>query len=104
MAHNLMEWVDEQPIAKLLRTNSIPYAFCIEVPSSITVRDLTEDETILLKLAAGTDVRIAHEHDIRRNNKSVQCSTEGTQYARPAAKKDYKIVKRTRESIRQRRR
>lgn len=94
----MMEWFDQTPLAAALRRNEIIYAWTPHYKSSVTVRDLTDDELMLVKLTAGTDFRIAHESELRERQPRLSPS-DGYKRAVGTPKKcpnDYSIVKRRR--------
>ena len=95
----MMDWLDEQPIARAMRGQGINFAWTPDFQSSVTVRDLNDDEIVLLKMAGTPNIRITHENNLHQRRKPMHgISTEGTKYRRDIATKtdpaDYKIVKR----------
>jgi hypothetical protein len=101
IAVKMMEWLEGQPILRALNGQGIPFAWTSEHQSSITVRDLTEDEIVLLIMSGTPNMRIVHDSKLhKRREKPAPISTEGTRYKREIAKKrdpaTYEIVKRPR--------
>jgi hypothetical protein len=99
MAVKMMEWLEGQPIVRALTGQEIPFAWTAEHQSSITVRDLTDDEIVLLIMSGTPNMRIVHDSRLRKRERPLHdISTEGTQYRRDIAKKrdpaTYEIVKR----------
>lgn len=95
----MMDWLEDQPITRAMRGQQVPFAWTPEYQSSITVRDLNDDEIVLLQMAGTPNIRIVHESRLHRRLKPIHgLSTEGTAYRRDIAKKrdpsTYDVVKR----------